>query len=1033
METIKKKRAKSYIWLSIIVGVLIIACGIYFVYYHGKTYDSSATAYVDGRIETEEDAVNKVIETVYENSPANIIEDKESEDVKIAYLFVGLMDKSEDNNLILNMIKESDIKATFAISASEGLENKEFVNQLKNENIELISNGLKGEDNLQNKDIKDIVKTLYKSHETLSTSANVTLNYLYCSGTKINNNVLLAASASGYDTLVIPSEGNVINYDNFESEEEVTTYLSSISGEIIVVINLREEKDEIEDEDMVVAEKPAIDKQPDLDDSSIEEEDEESKILDEVKWVLDTTVNQEIETIYVKDIKTTDGVTYLRSDLINSTNLSTVYEYCLTDKKQVGLAINNLPSSEELNDLITLLSKHKKHITFFVTKNDIDSRSDDINTIIENGHSIGVTTDKGTLNNLDREGIFDNLYDCLKAGKSLDLSNIFLLQDEVSAELRVATAALNLYVVKPQNPESPFAGALYIYDSLDEETLSNLESLTKQSSLSITDYKTVLDNSGTISTLSTSEVNALRKQNNGEKLEAQNIVYTTQRAASLVFYDLSNEVVVKDVINKLHDNNAKGTFFVTLNELMTKQEVIEDILDNGNEIGIWYNVTSDYPQIFESVVNYIHTWQEYSKWRYGADSNAVFMLSNSTSETQEAVSASGCELVKNTYLIVKSEDENITLEETDQALERIENLRVMRGSLICFNMNFYTNDVSDDIEETILGNVLNKFIEQHIDSLAFVSYKTREIEDASRFELTTVSNLLSSDERYSFVEDTQSDITLDKNVLTNLSSDEERFDYIDEHYYGANFINSSISLPGFTDKEIAQLDTTGTFTNDKVLFLTFDDWGTEESLNKLLYVLDKYNVKATFFIRTEYVDSNPNLLRAIAEKGHQIACHTDTHFALSNTVGNSSYATSLTEQEAKELREDIVTSYNKLYKYTGDVVVDGKKSLTRMFRPPTLAVSKIGISQVFDVGFSYSISGEISTGDYAATSYNDMVNRLNYGSDGWGGYIYTHNGTVLVMHMQESAKYTAQALDTMIPIWISQGYSFARIDDYLSE
>lgn len=42
-----------------------------------------------------------------------------------------------------------------------------------------------------------------------------------------------------------------------------------------------------------------------------------------------------------------------------------------------------------------------------------------------------------------------------------------------------------------------------------------------------------------------------------------------------------------------------------------------------------------------------------------------------------------------------------------------------------------------------------------------------------------------------------------------------------------------------------------------------------------------------------------------------------------------------------------------------------------------------------------------------------------------------HDGTVLVMHMQENAKYTAQVLDAMIPIWKEQGYTFARIDDYL--
>ena len=104
-----------------------------------------------------------------------------------------------------------------------------------------------------------------------------------------------------------------------------------------------------------------------------------------------------------------------------------------------------------------------------------------------------------------------------------------------------------------------------------------------------------------------------------------------------------------------------------------------------------------------------------------------------------------------------------------------------------------------------------------------------------------------------------------------------------------------------------------------------------------------------------------------------------------------------------------------------------------MFRPPTLAVSKIGLEQVFDVGYEYSISGNYSTGDYEASSYDDMIERLTKRSVGQNEYVTVENGTVLVMHMQENAKYTAQALDTMIPIWQAQGYTFARVDDYLGK
>lgn len=267
-----------------------------------------------------------------------------------------------------------------------------------------------------------------------------------------------------------------------------------------------------------------------------------------------------------------------------------------------------------------------------------------------------------------------------------------------------------------------------------------------------------------------------------------------------------------------------------------------------------------------------------------------------------------------------------------------------------------------------------------------------------------------------------------------MKSDTDRFHYMQQRYLGNVTVDVAQKLPGFSDEEVAALDKTGTFTNDKVLFLTFDDWGTEQSINELLYVLKKHDVQATFFVKTEFVSSNPNSLRAIAMDGHQIADHTKQHIPLANVdESNENLFHSLSDDQVSSERQDLVESYQTLYKYTGDLTVDGKRSLSTMFRPPTLAVSKEGLYQVFDVGYSYSISGGYSTGDYEASSYEDMLERLEKRSIGGGKYISPENGTVIVMHMQENAKYTAQALDTMIPVWKSQGYSFARIDDYLGK
>ena len=326
--------------------------------------------------------------------------------------------------------------------------------------------------------------------------------------------------------------------------------------------------------------------------------------------------------------------------------------------------------------------------------------------------------------------------------------------------------------------------------------------------------------------------------------------------------------------------------------------------------------------------------------------------------------------------------------------------------------------------------MVSQSIRRFVDSIAFVSPLTGKIEDESRYSLQTVSGLLSSNQVYSLATQEQDDISLTKNVLTSMDSDQERFEYMKNHYLGSNFIVNAKKMPGFTRNEIRQLDKTGKLTDDKVLFLTFDDWGSDESVNKLLYVLDKYHVKATFFVLTEHVDSNPNLLRSIAAGGHEIASHSNSHVPLSDANKDFTRYSSLTEEEQKEMREDLVISYEKLNRYVGDVYADGEKALSRDFRPPTLEISREGLYQVFDVGFLYSISGDVTTNDYKAESLDALIHRMTYGSPSSEDDYQVGNGSVIVMHMTENARYTAQMLDVMIPRWKKQGYSFARVDEY---
>lgn len=243
-----------------------------------------------------------------------------------------------------------------------------------------------------------------------------------------------------------------------------------------------------------------------------------------------------------------------------------------------------------------------------------------------------------------------------------------------------------------------------------------------------------------------------------------------------------------------------------------------------------------------------------------------------------------------------------------------------------------------------------------------------------------------------------------------------------DNYIGNPNINTTETLHGFTEKEISQINTEGKInTNgEKVIFLTFDDWGSDLAINPILDVLNKYDAKASFYVRvgSQSVDlddnfQNPNLLRAIALDGHDVENHSFKHI----TVDIES------DEQVEMVQKDLLAAQYELERYLYDT-----GAMHNYFRPPTLADSKLGLETIFNMGFEYIINGNLSTHDYEAESVDQLANDIMYGL-GEGRTV--EDGTIIVMHMSDEARYTAEALDIVIPYFIKQGYEFARLSDYL--
>ena len=106
--------------------------------------------------------------------------------------------------------------------------------------------------------------------------------------------------------------------------------------------------------------------------------------------------------------------------------------------------------------------------------------------------------------------------------------------------------------------------------------------------------------------------------------------------------------------------------------------------------------------------------------------------------------------------------------------------------------------------------------------------------------------------------------------------------------------------------------------DQKVLSLSFDAaWGNEDT-QLLIDILGKYDVKTTFFVVGDWVEKYPESVRALADAGHEIMSHSDSH-AHFNSLS------------AEEIVADINASCDKIEAVTRPLTVVGACSASRVW------------------------------------------------------------------------------------------------------
>lgn len=182
-------------------------------------------------------------------------------------------------------------------------------------------------------------------------------------------------------------------------------------------------------------------------------------------------------------------------------------------------------------------------------------------------------------------------------------------------------------------------------------------------------------------------------------------------------------------------------------------------------------------------------------------------------------------------------------------------------------------------------------------------------------------------------------------------------------------------------------------TSRKCVYLTFDDGPIPEVTPWTLDMLDKYDIKATFFCVGDNVRKYPHIYAELLRRGHRVGNHTFNHM---QGWKNKTSTFLQNTQKASELIH------------------------SNLFRPPHGHMSLLQSRKLISAGYKV-IMWDVVTRDYSKYQSPEKV-FANVKR-------YTRNGSIIVFHDSLKAETNMKyALPRSIEWLIEQGFAFEVIE-----
>ncbi|MGK5511351.1 polysaccharide deacetylase family protein [Brevibacillus formosus] len=430
----------------------------------------------------------------------------------------------------------------------------------------------------------------------------------------------------------------------------------------------------------------------------------------------------------------------------------------------------------------------------------------------------------------------------------------------------------------------------------------------------------------------------------GEKSKALSYVYTGRKELALTFNGMGDDKMMKSLLEQLDAHKMKATFFLPGMRVAEEPNIAKDILARGHEI---QNNTLN--QLDMSKLSYEQIYRE-------------IQLSNEVIKRETGISPR--------YVRTKSGDV------TDDV--RLAAAHLGMEAVVSYNINPKDRDLQKD------AKAIGDYITRYMSRGSIISLNT-DINPEVIPAIPLIAKA-AADIGYQFVP--LSEMVKNGGERKPL----EQIPGFDAAKLNPQFENAEYEI-------ISQVD-----TNKKQIALTFDDWGSDKTVTKLLDILAEHDVKATFFLRAKGVENNPNLARAMVESGHDVANHSYSHPVI----------TTLTTEE---LQKDVVKAHQ--------VITEAiQQQPVMLFRPPTGVVDDHTAKVIAATGYKVIALYDVTTLDWdKKNSAQDIVN---------GVMSKTKNGSVILLHMLDDI-HTIEALPIVLERLKSKGYTFVKMDDMIKQ